>query len=196
MPAKFSKIEASSRRAEILAAAAEVFAAKGYEGATVRDLEAATGLTRGGIFFHFPGKRRLYLAMLRRVLLLEPLSDRGKLMDERMRGATSAEEALLVAFGGILEWHGEHPAAMHLFEQIAVQRDDAEIAELDREIAHSLDGWVTQLAQILQERGVFNPDLDPEVAAGLIRGVMDHLTAAAQTMSRGRRRRWPAASSG
>lgn len=184
MPAKFSEAEAAARRAQILQAAAHVFAAKGYEGATVRDLEEAIGLTRGGIFFHFPGKRPLYLAMLRQMLLEEPLVQRQATIEEGIAGAGSAEEALLDIYRNILDWHLEHPYAMQLFEQIHLQREDPEIATLDREISVSVDEFVQALSRRLQDLHVFNPSLDTRPVAALVHGMMDHLTAEAQQMPR------------
>jgi AcrR family transcriptional regulator len=52
-----------ARRREILAAARSCFARHGYEGATVRRLEEATGLSRGAIFHHFRDKDSLFLAV-------------------------------------------------------------------------------------------------------------------------------------
>ena len=51
------------RREEILAAARRAFARHGYEGATVKVLEAETGLSRGAIFHHFRDKEALFLAL-------------------------------------------------------------------------------------------------------------------------------------
>jgi TetR/AcrR family transcriptional regulator, transcriptional repressor of aconitase len=51
------------RRGQILAAARRAFARHGYEGATVRVLEAETGLSRGAIFHHFRDKEALFLAL-------------------------------------------------------------------------------------------------------------------------------------
>src|SRR3954469_18127788 len=53
----------SARRADILAAARAAFASHGYEGATVRELERATGRSRGAIFHHYPDKEALFLAL-------------------------------------------------------------------------------------------------------------------------------------
>jgi AcrR family transcriptional regulator len=53
----------SARRAEILAGARQAFARHGYEGATVRELERATGCSRGAIFHHFRDKEALFLAL-------------------------------------------------------------------------------------------------------------------------------------
>jgi AcrR family transcriptional regulator len=52
-----------ARRSEILAGARRAFARHGYEGATVKVLEAETGLSRGAIFHHFRDKEALFLAL-------------------------------------------------------------------------------------------------------------------------------------
>jgi AcrR family transcriptional regulator len=58
-----SQDQLDARRREILGAARACFARHGYEGATVRRLEEATGLSRGAIFHHFRDKDSLFLAV-------------------------------------------------------------------------------------------------------------------------------------
>jgi len=41
------------RRAELLAAAAEVFAERGYSGTTVREVAEAAGILGGSLYYHF-----------------------------------------------------------------------------------------------------------------------------------------------
>jgi AcrR family transcriptional regulator len=53
-------------RARILQTAAEVFAAKGYTGATFQDLIAASGMTKGAFYFYFQSKETLAWAVLER----------------------------------------------------------------------------------------------------------------------------------
>lgn len=60
---RVSQDQLEARRHEILAAARGCFARFGYEGATVRRLEDATGLSRGAIFHHFRDKDSLFLAV-------------------------------------------------------------------------------------------------------------------------------------
>jgi len=60
---RVSQDQLEARRREILAAARSCFARYGYEGATVRRLEEATGLSRGAIFHHFRDKESLFLAV-------------------------------------------------------------------------------------------------------------------------------------
>ncbi len=60
---KVSDEQLATKRAEILQAARRAFARHGYEGATVKVLEAETGLSRGAIFHHFKDKDALFLAL-------------------------------------------------------------------------------------------------------------------------------------
>ena len=60
---KVSDDALAARRTQILAAARRAFARHGYEGATVKVLEAETGLSRGAIFHHFRDKDALFLAL-------------------------------------------------------------------------------------------------------------------------------------
>ncbi|WP_018295537.1 TetR/AcrR family transcriptional regulator [Corynebacterium lubricantis] len=60
-----SEDELIRRRQEILDGARKCFAEFGYEGATVRLLEEATGKSRGAIFHHFGDKESLFLEIAR-----------------------------------------------------------------------------------------------------------------------------------
>jgi AcrR family transcriptional regulator len=60
---RVSQDQLDARRREILSGARACFARYGYEGATVRRLEEATGLSRGAIFHHFRDKDSLFLAV-------------------------------------------------------------------------------------------------------------------------------------
>ncbi|WP_216204912.1 TetR/AcrR family transcriptional regulator [Amycolatopsis aidingensis] len=60
---RVSQDHLAARRRQILDGARACFARHGYEGATVRRLEEATGLSRGAIFHHFRDKESLFLAL-------------------------------------------------------------------------------------------------------------------------------------
>jgi TetR/AcrR family transcriptional regulator, transcriptional repressor of aconitase len=60
---RVSQDHLEARRRQILDGARACFARHGYEGATVRRLEEATGLSRGAIFHHFRDKESLFLAL-------------------------------------------------------------------------------------------------------------------------------------
>lgn len=57
------------KRAELLAALAHVFRERGYEGATLTELAAATGLGKASLYHHFPGgKAEMADALIRDAL--------------------------------------------------------------------------------------------------------------------------------
>ena len=56
--------DTQDRRAQILAAAAGLFARRGYHGVSIGELGAAVGLTGPALYRHFKGKDALLAAML------------------------------------------------------------------------------------------------------------------------------------
>jgi AcrR family transcriptional regulator len=58
----------SGTRERILAAAAEIFGARGYSGATTRQIAAAAGVNVAAINYHFEGKLGLYTEVLESLL--------------------------------------------------------------------------------------------------------------------------------
>jgi AcrR family transcriptional regulator len=54
----------SQRRAQLLAAAQEVFVAQGYHAAAMDDIAERAGVSKPVLYQHFPGKLELYLALL------------------------------------------------------------------------------------------------------------------------------------
>ncbi|WP_067480774.1 SACE_7040 family transcriptional regulator [Actinomadura hibisca] len=57
-------VGANPRRAEILGAAAELFARRGYHGTSIGDLGRAVGLTGPALYRHFRGKEAVLAEML------------------------------------------------------------------------------------------------------------------------------------
>ncbi|MDL4774492.1 SACE_7040 family transcriptional regulator [Actinomadura xylanilytica] len=85
----------SPRRAEILAAAAELFARRGFHGVSIGDLGRAVGLTGPALYRHFSGKE----AMLAEMLL--DISER--LRAEGVRRAADPDPGR--ALDALLRWH-------------------------------------------------------------------------------------------
>ena len=54
---------AEERRAQILEAALECFARKGFHAATMDDLVRASGLSKGSLYWHFSSKEEVFLAL-------------------------------------------------------------------------------------------------------------------------------------
>jgi AcrR family transcriptional regulator len=73
-PALRARYEA--RRREVIDSAAELFAERGYDGTSISELTAATGLAAGGLYHYIEAKDDLLIAICDE--LLEPLLSRAR----------------------------------------------------------------------------------------------------------------------
>jgi AcrR family transcriptional regulator len=89
------------RQERILDAALDVFTARGYQDATVDDVASAASTSKGGIYFHFPGKDAIFLALLDRSasLLLSRLRDRIVTEADPIAKVDAALRELVRTFG-------------------------------------------------------------------------------------------------
>jgi AcrR family transcriptional regulator len=60
----FTRLTAAERRRDIVDAVRDVFAEKGFDGTTTRDLARAAGVSEALLYRYFPSKQSLYAAML------------------------------------------------------------------------------------------------------------------------------------
>ena len=84
-------------RAKLIEAAAEVIGEKGYDRASLEEIAARAGMTRGAVYGNFKGKEELFLALVAdHWKPIVPLLKRGLGLKEQMRilGKTVAAEAL------------------------------------------------------------------------------------------------------
>jgi AcrR family transcriptional regulator len=70
------RLDAEERRSAILEAALPLFARKGFNATTTREIAAVAGVSEGLIFKHFPSKAALYDAILRSGCESEPELER------------------------------------------------------------------------------------------------------------------------
>src|SRR5438132_8372836 len=59
-----ARLPRNARRAQLLAAAQDIFAANGYHAAAMDDIAERAGVSKPVLYQHFPGKLDLYLALL------------------------------------------------------------------------------------------------------------------------------------
>jgi AcrR family transcriptional regulator len=132
------------RRGEILAAAAALFARKGYHGVSIDDIGAAVGMSGPGIYRHFPGKEAVLAEML--------LDISQRLHAEGGRLAAAAPDAPS-ALDALLRWHIGF--ALSQPDLITVHtRELANVPEPARRQIRRLqrlyvEEWVTVLSELL-----------------------------------------------
>jgi len=129
-----------SRRDQILATAAELFATRGFHGVSVADLGAACGISGPALYKHFAGKEAILAEML--VSISEELLAEGSRRVADSAGPTEALDALV-------DWHVDF--ALHHRALIVVQdRDWESLPDDARERVRALqreyvDLWGAQL---------------------------------------------------
>jgi AcrR family transcriptional regulator len=114
-----------SRREQILAVAAQLFARHGFHGVSIADLGAAVGVSGPALYRHFPGKEALLAEML--VGISEHLLAGGR---ERAAASTDPREVLAALVDFQLDFALQSP------ELIVVQ--DRDLANLPPEPRHQV----------------------------------------------------------
>src|SRR3954468_9202181 len=66
-PASYQRLSPAERRGQILDAANELFAERGYEEVLVEDIARAAGVTRGLVHHYFGGRKDVFIALVERL---------------------------------------------------------------------------------------------------------------------------------
>src|SRR5579862_2756565 len=119
------------RLAQILAHATEVFCKKGYEGASMRDLSRASGMSLAGLYYYFESKERLLFLIQKHTFTT--IVQRLK---TRLEGVNDPEQRIRIFILNHLEYFLANPASM----KVLSHEDDAlkngfasEVAAIKRE---------------------------------------------------------------
>src|SRR5258706_10018772 len=98
-------------RAKVLAAARRLFSEQGYEGATIRDIAAAAGMSTGAVFANFSDKSDLF-----REIMIADMSDLADAMREAGgRGADVDDSLLKIFMAGYAFYKTQLPLARAAF---------------------------------------------------------------------------------
>jgi AcrR family transcriptional regulator len=140
-------------RRHIIDVAARAFAEHGYAGTSLNDVIRATGLTKGGFYFHFESKSELAIAVLDQV--------RSDWRDSVLEAASSearAVDRIALVMRALVGHKASHPGSR------AVDRLCRELGETDAAVRGyvQFDEWYAMAEQLL-EQARFEGDLDPAV---------------------------------
>jgi AcrR family transcriptional regulator len=139
---------APTRREQIVATAAELFAARGFHGVSVADIGAACGISGPALYKHFSGKDAVLAEML--VSISERLLAVGR---DRAEAASGPDDAVRALVG----WHVDF-ALGHRALIVVQDRDWESLPPDAREQVRALqreyvDVWAARLRAAHRERG-------------------------------------------
>ncbi len=156
------------RRGQILDAARKCFVEKGYFPTRMDDVARTAGLSKGGIYFHFDGKRQIFEALVR-----QEYEESAKFLREMSVEPQSYREMFANLARHYLEFFSIRPDYPRFF---MVMGEMAGRDESVREMLALLQKEYTDvIARIIQQgidAGALKP-IDPEVTATLLKGIID-----------------------
>ncbi|MGA2375602.1 MAG: TetR/AcrR family transcriptional regulator [Candidatus Sulfotelmatobacter sp.] len=153
------------RLAQILSHATDVFCEKGYEGASMRDLSRASGMSLAGLYYYFESKERLLFLIQKHTFTT--IVQRLK---SRLEGVSHPEQQIRVFIMNHLEYFLAHPASMKVLthEAEALKNGFAsEVAAIKREYYRICVGLLDELKRV---RGL---DFSTRIAVLSLFGMMN-----------------------
>jgi isochorismate synthase len=160
--------KATRRHEKILDAALRVFSRKGYRDAVVDDIASESDTSKGGIYFHFPGKQAIFLELLNRTAARLRRKIEETIVNEP-HPIRRADEALLV----VLRTFASHRAIARLFmiEALSAGKDfQLRLAEIHEEFAAIIKRELDEAVR----QGYIQP-LDTQIAASAWFGALNEV---------------------
>lgn len=153
-----TQTRSEARRERILEAALEVFSTRGYRQAQMEEIASGSGTSKGGLYFHFPSKERLFLALLDRTA--------RQLMGKVERAVAGVDEPLDRIDRGlevVLDTFASHRFVARLF-LIEAMGAGAVFHRRLLEIRRGFADWIAGHLEEAMAAGAIDP-VDPRLAA-------------------------------
>lgn len=161
------------RLSEIIDFATEVFADKGYEGASMRDLSRRSGISLAGLYYYFESKEKLLYFIQKHTF--NTIIDR---LRERLADVTDPEERVRVFVRNHVDYAIDRPKAMKvLSHEDDVLKDSygAELAGIKREYYRICVGLVDDLVRQEHLNPAAEPGVNTRTAVMALFGTMNWL---------------------
>lgn len=132
-----------------------MFAAKGFEGASTREIAAGAGVNISSLHYHWDSKETLYRAVFERIY-----SQLGSLLEDVVVGPRAAggrRETIRVAMGLIFDYYAANPTVPRLLMRRIVDSDGSD-EESERDLLGS--HWETFAQWVRQFTDDALPDAD------------------------------------
>lgn len=167
-----------SRAGEILDTATRLFAARGYDGVSVRDICAELDLNSSVISYYFKGKQSLYLEVLRR-----QFTAYGQALAQAAESGLAPRERLAALCQAMMAFQAEHP----YFSALTVRESGCpslEYRQVFREHVAEHGDALTEFIRSGQRQGGFRGGLRAEYVA-LVLALLLNGAASARAFSAG-----------
>jgi AcrR family transcriptional regulator len=158
----------SSTKARILATAEEVFAAKGFAGASTREIASKAGVNISSLHYHWESKETLYFAVFQniydRILDLVRTS-----IPEKLNSPKAGREVVETSMGALFDFFADHPNVPKLLIRRLMENDEGE-AQIERDIL--VPAWRTFASWMQEHSGRKLDELESNLFMLTLHGVL------------------------
>lgn len=151
-----SKSKAQRSRDKILRAATSVFAEKGFEAASMDDIVQASGVSKGGIYWHFKSKDEMIAAVFRE-LFEQEIEQMAALVVAGGSASERLAQIMRASVADVQVLDAELPFTLEIYAQAARQEALGEVLQAYFSRYHAM---LTELVAQGVAQGEFRP-VDP-----------------------------------
>ena len=166
---KLDPVKHAEKRQEILTEAWRCLAKNGFRGASTADICKAAGISPGHLYHYFPSKEAILTALTARGL------ERAEARFQAMMQSSNAVTALTSELDRHKQKKGGDARAVGLvvLEMLVEAGRNPPVAKIVRANSRKIRALLVEFLENGQARGQIDPELDAEVAAGLLLSLMD-----------------------
>lgn len=157
------------RRRQILDAALEVFAERGYHGTSVSHIVEAAGVARGTFYLYFESKNVVFLELVDDLVRGFRADVTG--VDLRPAAPSLREQLIQIVHRLLAATHASRAVATILFREAVVL--DADVQARVRDFEDGLRGWLEASLRTGVALGLLRPH-DPDVVSVAVFGSIRH----------------------
>ncbi len=167
------KLSSGERRAAIVKAVQRVFAEKGFDGTTTRELAEEAGVSEALLFKHFPNKEALYSAMQHSCSQgKDPAIERLKALEPSTSALVTLVHFMFSRKVGV-RLAADEEDATHMRLMLRSMLDDGEFARL--QLRHYAAGWIPKIEDCLKAAVAAGDAVDGPVLGSLNGWFCHHL---------------------
>ncbi|WP_088342588.1 MULTISPECIES: TetR/AcrR family transcriptional regulator [Rhodomicrobium] len=163
---KLDPVKHEEKRRLILEAAGRCFARSGFRGASISDICAEAGISPGHLYHYFASKEAIVGAMA------EARLEGAAARFAEMIAQPSAVAALIAEIDVTTARHGR-VGQLLVLDMLAEAGRNPAMASILEEHSRGVRRLLADFLSQCQARGEIDPELDPELAAGVLLSVID-----------------------
>lgn len=160
--------DSNETRERLLNVARELFAQKGFDATTNRDIADGAAITTGAIYHYYSSKAELYLAACEQVVTL---------VSDAFEEAAAGEDTLLAQFSAILDatvaLNRDDPSVTGFVVSVSSETEThPELAHLYEPLRGTNSRFLARLVREAAARGELAPDVKPKAIEDLMNAML------------------------